>query len=95
MSIKLSHWSPLALVMRSYPKPNDGLFQKKICNPPVEDINGNFQGSGVKVKVVRIPGGTSRIEETGNPGRSTSIKSISSTGGRYNFFLEKSPIFIQ
>ena len=31
-----------------------GLFQKKIWNPPVEDINGNFQGD--RVKAVGIPG---------------------------------------
>ena len=31
-------------------------FSSKNCNPPVEDINGKFQGKG-RVKVVRIPGG--------------------------------------
>ena len=53
-------------------------FPEKNCKPPVEDINGKFQG--VKVKVVGIPGGTPKIEEktwissgvtvnlTGNPG---------------------------
>ena len=32
-----------------------GLFQRKIRDPPVEDINGKIQRGG-RVKVVRIPG---------------------------------------
>ena len=35
--------------------------EKKNFNPPVEDINGTFQGD--RVKVVGIPGGKLKIEE--------------------------------
>ena len=38
------------------------LFQKKKCNPPVEDINGKFQW--------KIPGGIPKIgEKRGFPGK--------------------------
>ena len=90
-----------------------GLFQKKNCNPPVEDINGKFQGG--RVKVVGIPEGYTKncgknmdfqggqwkkiensrgvtVNFTGNPGGSTSKKSISSTGG-LQFFSGKAHYF--
>ena len=92
-----------------YIKDDNCVFPEQNCNPPVEDINGKFQGG--RVKVVGIPGGKPKIEEKtwisravqckitminyrgvtvnlrGDPGESTSNKSISS---RVQFFFWKS-----
>ena len=73
----------------------NGLFQKKIRNPPppVKDINEKFQGG---VKVVGIPGGMSKfegktriskggiwkkVENYKIDWKSKGVKLISSTGG--------------
>ena len=68
-----------------------------MCNPPVEDINGRFQGGRVKFagfqgeggaqsQKLKIPGGV-MIKSTGNP---TSREMISSIWGR-GIFLSSKP----
>ena len=54
-----------------------GLLQKEICNPPVEDVNGKFQGVEKKslerryAKILEV-----MVKSTRNPVRSTPKKSI-------------------
>ena len=60
-------------------------FSRKNCSPPIEDINGKFQG--VKVKVVGIPWGifefwnSSKIEEKTWISRESQCKKMENSRG--------------
>ena len=58
-----------------------GFSRKRKCNPPVEDINGKFQG------------GTPKIEEKNPGGQIQKIDILNRMGGVYNFILEKPNIY--